>query len=303
MLKGAQNLQRLRRAVPARAVPAVVRWRVDRLWRNEAFRLGTEAQMRTMLAQTGRADEAPAIARAHAQHMLARAYLRWHPRTITRQRVHGAEWLTTRRDANRAVVLSFLHHGQYDGMFASLARYGVHCDALVMPDLMRADTPLALKQHVRVVRMGARVVPAVGGTDAIAARLGPGVVLAIASDIPGRTPVTFLGRRVLGSFGAARIAAMTDSPVVLITHRRDEEGPYLHVDPPLEPSAFDDARALLDEMLARHSAAVLAWPEAVEAPGARWGSVQGQEGSLAQYPGGYVLGSPPSSRDDGKDRA
>ena len=37
--------------------------------------------------------------------------------------------------------------------------------------------------------------------------LGQRRVVAVASDVPGRTPLRFAGRDVLGSFGAARIAA------------------------------------------------------------------------------------------------
>ena len=99
-------------------------------------------------------------------------------------------------------------------------------------------------------------------------------ILGIASDVPGRTPVTFLGRRVVGSFGAPRMATTTNSPVVLVTARRDAGGSYLQLDPPLEPADFADPGALLDEMLRRHGEAILAWPEALESPLARFGALE-----------------------------
>ncbi|MEO6884870.1 MAG: hypothetical protein ABI232_01105 [Jatrophihabitantaceae bacterium] len=230
--------------------------------------------MRFLLDHTERAPEIPALARGYSEQMMLRAYLRWHRHSITRQRVRGIEWLTTRRDQSRGVVLSFMHHNRYDGLFASLARVGAPCLVLTAPEVLRPDTDPALKQHVRVVGHLGQVMAATGGTEAIAEMLRPGVTLAIASDVPGHTPVTFLGRRVLASFGAARIATLTNSPVVLVTVRRDARGSYLQLEQPLEPKDFASPGELLDEMLNRHSEAVLDWPEALDVPTARWGIVE-----------------------------
>ena len=92
--------------------------RLDTLWANDAFREQQEHQMRFLLEHTERAPEIPALARAYTEHSLTHAYLRFHPRAITRQPVRGIEWLTTRRDPARGVLLSFAHHNHYDGMFA-----------------------------------------------------------------------------------------------------------------------------------------------------------------------------------------
>jgi lauroyl/myristoyl acyltransferase len=127
---------------------------------------------------------------------------------------------------------------------------------------------------LRVVGRGGEIVPAVGGTEQLAALLRPGSALALAPDFPGRTPVTFLGRKVLGSFGTARIAMLADSPVVLITQHRDRSGgSYIQVHPPLEPRDYSEPRELLDEVLAGHGEAILAWPEALESPTARFGRI------------------------------
>jgi lauroyl/myristoyl acyltransferase len=273
MLSAARNLPQLRRAVPVRAVPALVRRRLDRIWSDPEFRRIQEGQMQLLLGHTERAPEVPELAYRYAEQMMLRAYLRWHPKAISRQRVRGIEWLTTRRDQSRGVVLSFMHHAHYEGMFPSLARVGAQLHALAHPLIAGGDAGVELDQHLHVVSRGARVVPASGGTEAIASVLGPGVTLAIASDLPGHTPVTFLGRRVLGSFGAARIAAMTNSPVVLVTVRRDEAGSYLQLEQPLEPKDYGDAGELLDDILRRHEGPVLAWPEALDAIGARFGEL------------------------------
>lgn len=251
-----------------------MRKRVDNLWAIEAYRLEQEEHMRFLLEHTERAPEIPELAREYTEQAMLRSYLRWHPRAITRQPVRGIEWVTTRRDTSRPLVLSFMHHHRYDGMFASVRRYGVDLQILTLPDALAPDAPAAIKQHIRVVRRGGTLVPTTGGTAAVVAAMQPGVIMAIASDVPGQTPVDFLGRRVLGSFGAARIATITDSPVVLITSHRDGSGNYLQLGEPLEPRDFADPADLLAEILRRHGEAVLAWPEALDTPTARWGSVE-----------------------------
>ena len=80
------------------------------------------------------------------------------------------------------------------------------------------------------------------GTQGIVDLLTRGAVVAIASDVPGRTPMTLVGREVLGSFGAARLAMTTGSPVVLLTSERDERGEHVRLHAPLHPQNFDRRR-------------------------------------------------------------
>lgn len=269
-----QNVHQLRRLVPVRLAPALVRARLDRIWSDPAFRASQEAEMRFLLEHTARAGEVGELAYRHAEHMMMRSYLRWHPRAITRQPVRGIEWLTTRRDPERGLLLSFAHHHSYDGLFGSLARYGVRSQILIAPEIARPEAGIAFRQHLRVAGRGGELVPAAGGTEQLAALLRPGATLALAPDFPGRTPVMFLGRQVLGSFGTARIAMLADSPVVLATQHRDHSGgSYIQVHAPLEPRDYDDPRELLAAVLAGHGEAILAWPEALESPTARFGRI------------------------------
>jgi lauroyl/myristoyl acyltransferase len=269
------ELRQVRRLIPAPLVPWVVRRRVDRLWKIPAFRAGAEAQMRYLLEFTDRAEEAPDLAYGYAEQTLLRAHLRWHPRVISRQRVEGIEWLTSRRDPTRGVVVSFMHHAQYGGMFASLARAGAIVTPVQSAVIQGKDTPGELRQHFRNLHRGVPFVDSTVGTDHLVEMLQrPGTILAIASDVPSRTPVTFLGRRVMGAFGAARIASLADSPVVLVTTRRDDRGSYFLVEPPIDPRDHPDPRTLLDAMLLRHEEAILAWPEAFEVPKARFAPIE-----------------------------
>jgi lauroyl/myristoyl acyltransferase len=268
------RLDQLKRLVPVGYLPTLVERRVARIWENEEYRHSQEAQMRYLLEHTERAAEIPALARGSAEYALLRTYLRWHPKHVLRQPVDGVEWLTTRRDRSRSIIVSFIHHGLYEGLFASLGRAGAPCAILVSPLVLGPDTPTGLKQHIRLLGYGNRVIPATGGTDALQAELKPGLAIGIASDVPGHTEVTFLGRRVLASFGAALMAHRTNSQVVVATSRRVGAGTRIQVHEPLEPEDFDQPMDLLKAMLDRHAAAVLAWPEALDTPLARWGVVE-----------------------------
>jgi lauroyl/myristoyl acyltransferase len=168
-----------------------------------------------------------------------------------------------------------MHHAHYNGLFASIARLGPKLEIVMSPAIMQPDSVIQMKQQRRVVCKGGRAHSTNLGTDAIVSIVQPDSIVAIATDVPGRTPMTFLGQKVIGSFGSARIAAITNSPVVLVTARRDASGAaYLQVEEPLEPSDFAGPHELLAEILRIHGEAVLAWPEALDVPTARWNHVE-----------------------------
>ena len=100
--------------------------------------------------------------------------------------------------------------------------------------------------------------------------LQSGEVVGIASDVPGHTPVRFVGRDVVGSYGAARLAAATDSPVVVMTSEPGPAGPEIRLHEPIEPRDFGSANELLQAMLTIHEEAIVEWPEAYDLPLSRW---------------------------------
>ncbi|NYG59726.1 lauroyl/myristoyl acyltransferase [Nocardioides daedukensis] len=265
------QLQQVRRLVPASRFPAMVAAKVDTLWADEAFRAAQEHQMRHLLEHTERADEIPELARKYAEAQMMRRWLRWKPHLITHQEVRGVENV----DRTRSVVLNFMHHNQYSGLFSSLDRVGIHCHLLALAEAMERTATVDIRQHMRIVTSRATVIPTTQGSKAVLAAMTPGVVMAIASDVPGQTEVEFLGQRVTGSFGAARIATLSDSPVVVATAVREGDSQHIQLHPPLEPSDFADPKDLLAEMLRIHGEAVLAWPEVFENPTTRFGALDG----------------------------
>lgn len=270
------GIERARRAVPRRLVPLVVGLRSRAEWMRAPVRADARAQMAFLLERTRPTADLERAARGYVRHQALRGEARWHPKMITGLRVVGLEHLTGAQADGHGVVLSFSHHGYYEGAFASVAHRGVRVHMVCYGYMLRDDAPGWLRQHVRVASMGGNVaVPAEIGNDGMLALLREGNILAIASDVPGRTPVRFARRDVRGSFGAARLAFAADAPVVVLTCERDECGPYVRLHPPLRPADFESPALLLRGLLDTHEAAQLAWPEATDIPLSRWGGSTG----------------------------
>jgi lauroyl/myristoyl acyltransferase len=244
-------------------------------WRRPAVREDARAQMRFLLERTELDADVDEVARAYVRYQARRGELRWHPELLTNLRVEGLDNLVAARDRGHGVVLNFVHHGYYDGAFPSMARLGVRAHMVVYPYMLEADAPTWLRQHVKVALInGGTAVSAAVGTDGMLDLLGRGEVLALASDVPGTTPVRFAGREVLGSFGAARLATAAAAPVVVMTSEEDADGPVIRLHDPLNPAAYPTPQALLQRMLEIHEAVVLRWPEATDIPLSRWGSAE-----------------------------
>jgi len=268
-----QIVETVRSRVPRVLLPLVVGLRFVLAWSRPSVRADARAQMAFLLEHTRPEVDLDATARAYVKQQIWRGELRWHPDLITRMRVVGLEHLVGARDRGRGVILNFVHHGTYEGGFASLARLGAPAHMLVHPYMTRDDAPRWLKQHMRIACTGGGAkVSAEIGTQGIIDLLNQGSVVAVASDVPGRTPLRFVGRDVLGSFGAARIATEAGSPVVVMSMELDEHGPLVRAHEALEPKAFESPRALLEEMLALHERVVVRWPERTDLPLSRWGA-------------------------------
>jgi lauroyl/myristoyl acyltransferase len=266
---------RLRARVPTAVIPALVAARARLSWSRAATREDAMAQMRFLLEHTRPEADLEQVARAYVRYQARRGELRWHPELLTGLRVDGMGHLLGARSAGRGVMLNFVHHGYYDGAFPSIARLGAPAHMVVYPYMLEPDAPLWLQQHVRVgTANGGTAVSAAVGTQGLLEILRRGEVLAIASDVPGRTPMKFVGREVLGSFGAARLAAEAGSPVVVMTSEEDERGPVIRLHDPLDPQDFDSPQSLLEAMLAIHEDVILRWPEATDLPLSRWGSLE-----------------------------
>ena len=267
------RIGKLRGRVPRVAVPGLVAARARLEWSREAVRRDARAQMRFLLEHTKPEADLDDAARAYVRYQAWRGEARWHPELISDLPVRGLGHLTAARERGRGVIVSFMHHAHYEGAFASIARRGVSAHVVVYPYMLRDDAPAWLKQHLHVaISGGVRVVSADLGSEGLTALLEAGEVVGIASDVPGHTPVRFLGRDVVGSYGAARLSAATSAPVVVMTSEPGDGGPVVRLHEPLQPERYASPKQLLQAMLALHEAAVVRWPEAADVPLSRWTS-------------------------------
>jgi lauroyl/myristoyl acyltransferase len=284
----------LRRRVPFSALPLLVEARFRLAWSRASVRADARAQMQFLLEHTRPHADLEAVARAYVKAQIWRGELRWHPSAITHMRVEGLEHLQAARELGAGVVLNFTHHGQYEGAFSSLARNGFPLRMVVYPYMLAENAPRWLQQHMKVACTGGGVAVSAGiGTDGLVDLLRSGHAVAIASDVPGRTPVRFVGREVLGSFGAARLAASTGAPVVVMTVDEDAQGPLVRLHEPLLADRFDGPAPMLEKMLAHHEAALLRRPEWADLPLSRWGLTAPEQAKTADD---RHAGSSPGSR-------
>jgi lauroyl/myristoyl acyltransferase len=271
-----RGLECVRRAIPQPLLPLVIGVRSWVAWARPSVRRDARRQMRFLL-ERGRPDaDIDVHARRYVRRQVSRGELRWHPDLVTQQRVVGIESLLAARAHGRGVLVACMHHGQFDGAFPSIARLGgVTFHMTAFPSTLSDQAPGWIRQHVRVCKVGGNQPVSIEiGTPGITRLLQEGALVGLALDVPGRTRVRFAGRELVGSFGAARIAASTGAPVVAVTHEVDAQGPYLQVHEGLRAEDFESPHALLEELLRVFERAVLATPHEVDIPTSRWGVPQ-----------------------------
>jgi lauroyl/myristoyl acyltransferase len=229
-------------------------------------------EMRFVLGDDAPDAEVEAAARRYVGQWFARAELRWRPRMMTMP-VRGIDRLEGARALGRGVLLNFSHHGYYEGAIGSVALAGVPQVSINDTKYLRDDCPDSRRQNLVLSELGGNRLEFTDlGYAGILALVRSGEVVTLASDVAGTTPVRFLGRDLLGSSGAARIATAADAPVVVMTTRRDERRRrYVQLGEPLLPADFATVEDLLAAMLTQHEDAVRAWPEAYDSPLSRWG--------------------------------
>ncbi|WP_139977481.1 hypothetical protein [Nocardioides litoris] len=266
--------ERLRLAVPDPLVPAVVRARAAVKRRRGGALALARREMGWLLGAVADDAEVEAVAQRYLVQDTYRSEARWHPGLICHQPVDGIEHLAAARAEGRGVVISFLHHGHYEGAVASVSAADRPIHVALSPDMCGPDAPGFLRQHVRAgVNGGTIGVNVAGGAGVLAGVLARGEVLAIATDVPGTMPADFLGQQRYGSSGAARLALGTRSLVVVMTAHRSPSGELrLSIGEPIEPTDFASPDDLVRHLLAAQEDAVRAWPEGYHHPTLRWGT-------------------------------
>ena len=256
------------RRTPLPLVAPLVRRRVRRAQADQVAVGVARRQMEFLLSASRPDADLDAFALRHLEQVIWRRELRWRPRVITRQRVSGVEHLTRLRGPSDGLVVCFLHHGRYEGVFAALkAAGGPPVTTVGHPMMFDPAIPDYLAANLRLGRMGSTPVPVTLGYTGLRDLVLDGQTLGIAVDLPGSTRVRFAGRDLRCASGAARIAHETGTPIVLVLPRTtDGINQELTVTEPLLPQDHPDAESLLQAVLDGFEPSVLAWPEAYDWP-------------------------------------
>lgn len=271
------RIGRVRGMIPRPLLPAYVAARSRVAWRQEKVRENARAEMRFVLEHARPTADLDALiedaARRYVERQIWRAELRWHIDLITNQQIEGLEHLTAARDLGRGVILSHMHHGHFEGAMGTIGRQGVVLHALGSSHLLDADTPGWMQQHAKVALAGGAIPVKVDvGVDAMVDILTAGGILTMASDVPGRTPMHYLGRDLVGSFGAVRLAMGTGAQVVVMTSElRDGYLPVVRLHPAFDPQEFPEPQKLLEAILGAHEPYLVRWPELYDIPTSHWG--------------------------------
>lgn len=258
--------------VPLAAVRPRIERKVQRALADPVVMEDARKHMEHLLGAIGRTDQVEAASRGYVEHWTWCEELRWHPRSVTRQRVEGIEHLRAAHALGRGVVLSFVHHAHFDGVFGSVGRLGIPIQTVAgAREMSIGGASPSLRQHLRVVAKGGGLVSAGVGTAGIVEELRKGRVIASAIDVPGGSLTTMAGRAVKCSSGPARAAFLAGAPVVLLTSHRGTDGTsYVQLHEALMPAEFASADELLEAMVRRHEGPLLEWPEVAYLPTVCW---------------------------------
>ncbi len=236
--------------------------------RNPAKLERARSGMRLLLEQARPEADIEVLARRYLEHVRWQNEVRWHLELCGPVPVEGLERLTS---IEGGVMVHIVHHGPFLQIGPSLAQSGREVHVVADPGLCATDRHPWQAQSYAVASRGCHLFSAEEGVAGVRDRIARGLVVAVATDVPGHTPVTFLGQRLVGSSGAVRAAYETGTPIISSTVHRNAEGePFLRLSEPLRPHDFDSCESLLQELLRLQEAPVLAWPEAYYDPLTKW---------------------------------
>ena len=230
-------------------------------WSRSAVRAGRpRADALPPRAHAGPSVDIDGVARDYVRYQVHRGELRWHPEMITHLRVEGIEHLRAARDNGRGVCST---SSTTATTTAPSRRWPTRASAVTWSSTPTCSSPTrrcGCSQHVAVACIG-------GGTPVSAAIGNDGMRTCCARRgrrhrlrRPRPDPAAFVGRQVLGSFGAARLASRRR-----VARRRDDlrgdARARSSAAPAVRARRFESPQALLEAMLRIHEAGLVRWPE------------------------------------------
>jgi lauroyl/myristoyl acyltransferase len=266
----------LRKVVPPSLVPLVVLIRAHIARLRPAVWTDAQAQMRFVVGDDQPDAAIRRLAAAYLRRMIWRGESRFHPPLVARQQVVGVEHLRALQDAGTGFLVTFAHHGDYEGLPSSLARAGIANHVIATSEMFAEEMPGWMRQQREVVAFeaGVTMLDVAEGSAGIKKALAGGHPVCMAVDVVGSTPIRFLGHDLHLASGGARISFASNVPVVMVTAHRNPTAPgscaTLKVAAPLHPDEFAAPEDMLEAMVRHHELAILTWPEASEYPERRF---------------------------------
>jgi lauroyl/myristoyl acyltransferase len=262
----------LRAWVPKPLLPAVVASR-SFIGRQRPGRMKQAREsMRFLLGPWASAEEVDRATEAYLIRATWRIESRWRPSLVNAQEVVGTEHLADAAALGKGVLLSFIHHGDYVGALASIARAGQPLVTVGASGLFQPTSRLWEQQHLRAFTSvpGSSGVDVAIGSAGIRALLAEQRTVGVALDFPGHTPTRMFGRDLMLSSGGTRIAYGLDVPVVPVFSEKVRDtlvgGARVVIGEALQPADYASPETLHAELALQFEKSILAWPEATEEP-------------------------------------
>jgi hypothetical protein len=261
----------LRRLVPAPVAMAALDLAQRIAVRRNPARL--DAARATMDAVVGGTALEADVERLAFRHLCAWSHgweLMWRPWLLRGMPVVGADALAG-IEPGRGIVFSTVHLGPLVGVAQLPELLGAPVHVAVgdhqVVDVPRGYNGYQIEQLRRLLRdCGFSPVLAAGSARTFTRVLQAGGRVLLNLDVPGKTPVRFLGKPVELMSGTARLAMSTDSvvvPLVALPHGRRWQ---LHLGAPIDPREFDAWDELLQATATAVEEFVLQAPEYLETP-------------------------------------
>jgi lauroyl/myristoyl acyltransferase len=261
----------LRRFLPARVAMAALDLGQRLAVARNPHRLDEHrAAMEAIVGGTPLEDDLDQLAFRHLCAWARGWELMWRPWLLERMPVEGLEGLQG-IEPGRGVVFPAPHFGPLVGM-AALPRYVGPIHAAVGEHQVGDEVPAGYNgyqvEQVRRYMRECDFVPvrAMGSARTFTQVLRDGGRVMLNIDVPGKTPVQFLGKTVELMNDTARLAQSTDSVVVPVVPLPRGRKWYLHVAEPIDPRTFSSWEDLLQAVVDAVGELVLRAPEYLENP-------------------------------------
>ena len=265
------TVNRSRRFLPLRIIVGIVVLRAFLAARRPAVWEDARAQMRFVVGDDQPDEVIDGLAAGYLKRELWLGEARWRPSLLTGQSVDGVHHLHELVAQGTGFVINTMHHGNWEGVFGALAEFGLTSHVVATSEMFTSSMPGWMRQQARLVTdSGCTLIDVADGMPSIRAVLAQGLPVTIATDVPGSTRVSFLGRELSMASGAAVAAFTAQVPVVVITASPDPaRGPWktrLEVSDPIYPAGFESPRDLLQAMVRVHEKSWAAWPDGADDP-------------------------------------